>query len=188
MYLIAGLGNPGKEYEMTRHNIGFHTIDYMADKYNVKVNKLKYKALYGEARIGTEKVILIKPQTYMNNSGESLMDFVSFFKVPAENLIVISDDVSLDCGRIRVRAKGSAGGHNGLKSIIYLLQSDEFPRVRIGVGSPEHDMVNHVLGRFSKEQIPVMEDAMERAVCAVEEIIKNGVPSAMNKYNAAVKI
>ena len=126
MYLIAGLGNPGKEYEMTRHNIGFVTIDYLADKYNVKVNKLKYKALYGETRIGTEKVLLIKPQTYMNNSGESLIDFVNFFKVPVENLIVISDDVTLDYGRIRVRGKGSAGGHNGLKSIIYLLGVTDF--------------------------------------------------------------
>lgn len=186
MYLVAGLGNPGKEYEMTRHNIGFHTIDYIADKYGIKVNKLKYKALYGEARIGEEKVLLIKPHTYMNNSGESLIDFVNFFKVPVEKLIVISDDVSLDCGRIRVRGKGSAGGHNGLKSIIYMLQSDAFPRVKMGVGAPKHDMVNHVLGRFTKDEVPVMEDAIERAIGAVEEIIKNGVPSAMNKFNAAV--
>lgn len=187
MYLIAGLGNPGKEYEMTRHNIGFVTIDYLADKYNVKVNKLKYKALYGETRIGTEKVLLIKPQTYMNNSGESLIDFVNFFKVPIENLIVISDDVTLDYGRIRVRGKGSAGGHNGLKSIVYLLGSDKFPRVKIGVGAPEHDMINHVLGRFPKDQIPVMEDAIERAMGAVEEIISRGVPSAMNRFNGSGK-
>lgn len=185
MYLIVGLGNPGKEYDMTRHNIGFHTIDYIADKYNVKVNKLKYKALYGECRIGTEKVLLIKPQTYMNNSGESVIDFVNFYKVPVENIIVISDDVSLECGRIRVRGKGSAGGHNGLKSVIYHLQSDAFPRVKMGVGAPKHDMINHVLGRFSKDEIPVMEDAIKRADGAVEEIIKSGVPSAMNKFNAA---
>jgi PTH1 family peptidyl-tRNA hydrolase len=172
---------------MTRHNIGFHTIDYIADKYNVKVNKLKYKALYGETRIGTEKVLLIKPQTYMNNSGESLIDFVNFFKVPVENLIVISDDVSLETGRIRVRAKGSAGGHNGLKSIIYMLQSDEFPRVKMGVGAPKHDMINHVLGRFSRDEVPIMEDAIERAIGAVEAIITKGVPEAMNKFNAAVK-
>ena len=183
MYLVAGLGNPGKEYEMTRHNIGFHTIDYISDTLGVKVSKYKYKALYGETNIGGEKVFLIKPQTYMNNSGESLFDFVNFYKVPVSNMIIISDDVSLDYGRIRVRGKGSAGGHNGLKSIIYMLQSDEFPRVKIGVGAPEHDMVNHVLGRFSKEQIPVMEDAIIRASKAIEEIIKNGVPSAMNLYN-----
>lgn len=187
MYIVAGLGNPGKEYEMTRHNIGFITIDYLADKYNVKVNKLKYKALYGETRIGSEKVLFVKPQTYMNNSGESLIDFVNFYKVPIENLIIISDDVDLDYGRIRVRAKGSAGGHNGLKSIIYLLNSDQFPRVKIGVGAPEHDMINHVLGRFPKEKMPDMEDAVERAVLAVEEIITAGVPSAMNKYNGAKK-
>lgn len=186
MYLIAGLGNPGNEYDMTRHNIGFHTIDYLADKYGVKVNKLKYKALYGETRIGTEKVLFIKPQTYMNKSGESLIDFVNFFKVPVENLIVISDDVSLDCGRIRVRGKGSDGGHNGLKSIIYMLQSDQFPRVKMGVGAPAHDMINHVLGRFTKDEVPIMENAIERAMGAVEEIIKAGVPSAMNKFNAAV--
>lgn len=187
MYLVAGLGNPGKEYEMTRHNIGFITIDYLADKYNVKVNKLKYKALYGETRIGSEKVLLIKPQTYMNNSGESLIDFVNFFKVPIENLIVISDDVSLDYGRIRVRGKGSAGGHNGLKSIIYHLNSDAFPRVKVGVGAPEHDMINHVLGRFPKEKMPAMEDAVERAMGAVEEIITKGVPSAMNRFNGTGK-
>lgn len=185
MYLIAGLGNPGKEYDMTRHNIGFHTIDYIADKHSVKVNKLKYKALYGECRIGTEKVLLIKPQTYMNNSGESIIDFVKFYKVPIENVIIISDDVSLECGRIRVRGKGSAGGHNGLKSIIYHLQSDAFPRVKMGVGAPKHDMINHVLGRFAKDEIPVMEDAIIRADGAAEEIIKNGVSSAMNRFNAA---
>ena len=183
MYLIVGLGNPGKEYEMTRHNIGFHTIDYIADKLGVKVSKYKYKALYGESNIGGEKVFLVKPQTYMNNSGESLIDFVNFYKIPVSNVIVISDDVSLDCGRIRVRGKGSAGGHNGLKSIIYMLQSDEFPRVKMGVGAPEHDMVNHVLGRFPKEQIPTMEQAIINAAGAVEEIIKRGVPSAMNKFN-----
>ena len=185
MYLIAGLGNPGREYEMTRHNIGFHTIDYIADKYGIKVKKLKFKALYGEGMIEGEKVLLIKPQTYMNNSGESLYDFVNFFKVPVENLIVISDDVSLETGRIRVRPKGSDGGHNGLKSIIYMLQSDAFPRVKMGVGAPAHDMVNHVLGRFTREEVPVMEDAIERAIGAVEEIICRGVPSAMNRFNAA---
>lgn len=183
MYLIAGLGNPGREYEMTRHNIGFHTIDYIAGKLDVRVNKYKYKALCGEGRVGEHKVMLIKPQTYMNNSGESVFDFMSFYKLPPQRLIVISDDVSLPAGRIRVRAKGSAGGHNGLKSIIYMLESDEFPRVKIGVGAPEHDMINHVLGRFSKEEIPVMEDAIIRACGAVREIINNGAPSAMNMYN-----
>lgn len=186
MYLVVGLGNPGKQYDMTRHNIGFHTIDYIADELRVKVNKLKYKALYGECNIGGEKVILIKPQTYMNLSGESVIDFVNFFKVPAENVIVISDDISLPTGKLRIRAKGSAGGHNGLKSIIYHLQKDTFPRVKMGVGAPEHsdyDLADYVLGRFTKEQIPIMEDAIKKAKLSVEEIIKTDVQTAMNKYN-----
>lgn len=186
MYLIIGLGNPGKQYDMTRHNIGFHTIDYIADEFNVKLNKLKYKAVYGECNIYGEKTLLIKPQTYMNLSGESVMDFVNFFKVPIENVIVISDDINIEAGRLRIRPKGSAGGHNGLKSIIYLLQSDEFPRIRMGVGAPIHedyDLADFVLGRFTKEEIPVMEDAIKRACLAAKEIIRSDVQSAMNKYN-----
>ena len=139
MYLIAGLGNPGTKFEMTRHNIGFHTIDYIADKTGIKVKKLKFKALFGEGEINGEKVLLVKPQTYMNLSGESLIDFVRFYKIPVSNVIVISDDIALPTGRIRIRQKGSAGGHNGLKSIIYMLGSDEFCRVRIGVGAPEDE-------------------------------------------------
>ncbi len=186
MYLITGLGNPGRQYEMTRHNIGFHTIDYIAEQKNVKVNKLKHKALYGETEIGGEKAYLIKPQTYMNLSGESIIEFAKFYKVPPENIIVISDDISLDTGRIRVRKKGSAGGHNGLKSIIYQLGSDNFPRVKMGVGSPKHedyDLADFVLGRFTKDEIPVMEEAIIKASKAVEEIIRNGAEAAMNKYN-----
>lgn len=186
VYLIVGLGNPGKQYEMTRHNIGFHTIDYIADRNNVKINKLKFKALYGEAVIGGEKTYLIKPQTFMNLSGDSVIEFANFYKIPPENIIVINDDISLDTGRIRVRAKGSAGGHNGLKSIIYQLKSESFPRVKMGVGAPKHkdyDLADFVLGRFTKEEIPVMEEAIEKASKAVEEIIRNGAQSAMNKYN-----
>ena len=188
MYLIAGLGNPGTKYEMTRHNIGFHTIDYIADELGVKVKKLKYKGLYGECEIGGEKVLLLKPQTFMNLSGESIVEFVKFFKIPVENVIIISDDISLDTGRIRVRPKGSAGGHNGLKSIIYMLSSDAFPRIRIGVGAPGHsdyDLADYVLGRFSKEEITVLEDAIIKAYKAAQEIIKRGVESAMNKFNSA---
>jgi PTH1 family peptidyl-tRNA hydrolase len=186
MYLVVGLGNPGKQYEMTRHNIGFHTIDYIADQNKVKINKLKYKALYGETTIGGEKVYLVKPQTFMNLSGDSVIEFANFYKIPPENIIVINDDISLDTGRIRVRAKGSAGGHNGLKSIIYQLKSDNFPRVKMGVGAPKHedyDLADYVLGRFTKDEIPVMEDAIIKASKAVEEIIKNGAQSAMNKCN-----
>ena len=187
MYLVVGLGNPGKQYEMTRHNIGFHTIDYIADELGVKVNKLKYKALYGETVIGGEKVYLVKPQTFMNLSGDSIIEFSRFYKIPPENIIVINDDISLETGRIRVRTKGSAGGHNGLKSIIYQLQSDNFPRVKMGVGSPKHedyDLADYVLGRFGKDEIPVMEDAIIKASKAVEEIISRGTQSAMNKYNS----
>ena len=187
MYLIVGLGNPGKQYDMTRHNIGFHTIDYIADECGAKLNKLKFKAVYGEAAIGGEKVYLVKPQTYMNLSGDSVYEMSKFYKIPPENIIVINDDISLDTGRIRVRGKGSAGGHNGLKSIIYRLGSDTFPRVKMGVGAPTHedyDLADFVLGRFTKEEIPVMEKAIIKAHTAVEEIIKNGVEAAMNKCNA----
>jgi PTH1 family peptidyl-tRNA hydrolase len=142
--------------------------------------------LYGETTIGGEKVYLVKPQTFMNLSGDSVIEFANFYKIPPENIIVINDDISLDTGRIRVRAKGSAGGHNGLKSIIYQLKSDNFPRVKMGVGAPKHedyDLADYVLGRFTKDEIPVMEDAIIKASKAVEEIIKNGAQSAMNKCN-----
>ena len=187
MFIIAGLGNPGLRYHMTRHNIGFHTIDYMADNLNVKVNKSKYNALYGETEIEGEKTLLIKPQTFMNLSGDSIIDFVKFYKIPVENVIVISDDVSLETGRIRVRAKGSAGGHNGLKSIIYQLRSEDFPRIKIGVGAPPnpgYNLADYVLGRFTKDEIPVLEEAIIKASKAACEIIKSGTASAMNLYNS----
>ena len=186
MYLIAGLGNPGTQYEMTRHNIGFEVIDYIADKYNVKVKKLKYKSLFADTVIGGEKVLLVKPQTYMNLSGEAIRDFAHFYKIPVENIIIISDDINFTAGRMRIREKGSAGGHNGLKSIIYQLNSDNFPRIKMGVDSPlreKMDLADFVLARFGKEEIPVLEDAIVRCSKAVEEIIKNGCQSAMNKYN-----
>ena len=186
MYLVAGLGNPGTQYDMTRHNIGFHVIDYIADEYGVSVKKLKLKGLCGEINIGGEKVLLLKPQTYMNLSGESIRDFASFFKIPVENIIVINDDIYLDSGKVRIRKSGSAGGHNGLKSIIYQLNSDAFPRIRLGVNSPlrgHQDLADFVLSRFSKEEIPVLEEAIIRAKKAVEEIVKNNIDSAMNKYN-----
>ena len=186
MYLVAGLGNPGKEYDMTRHNIGFHTIDYIADELGVKIKKLKYKAIYGECDINGEKVLLVKPQTYMNLSGESISEFVKFFKIPTENVIIISDDIALETGRIRIRKKGSAGGHNGLKNIIYMLNSENFNRIRIGVGAPTHpdyDLKDFVLGRFTKDEIPVLEESIIKSYNAVEEIIKRGADSAMNKFN-----
>lgn len=187
MYIIAGLGNPGREYDMTRHNIGFEVIDYLAEQYNVKVNKLKFKSLYGETNLGGEKVYLVKPQTYMNLSGEAIREFCAFYKIPSENVIIINDDISLEAGKVRIRRKGSAGGHNGLKSIIYQLGTDEFPRIKMGVGAPKHegyDLADYVLGRFTKDEIPVLEDAIIRASKAAAEIVRAGVDSAMNKYSS----
>ena len=186
MYIIVGLGNPGKEYAHTRHNVGFETIDILADRMGIEIEEKKHKGLCGKGILAGQKVILLKPQTYMNLSGDSVGEMAQFYKIPPENIIVINDDISLDVGRIRVRPKGSAGGHNGLKSIIYRLNSDTFPRVKMGVGAPKHedyDLADFVLSRFTKEEIPVMEDAIVKAEKAVAEIIKNGVQSAMNKYN-----
>jgi len=186
MYLVVGLGNPGDNYKMTRHNIGFEVIDYMAKQYNIRINKLKFKALYGECNINGEKVYLVKPQTYMNLSGESVAEFAGFFKIKPENIIVIHDDISLKAGRMRIRTKGSDGGHNGIKNIIYLLKSDEFPRIKIGVGSPEnkdYDLADYVLGRFTKDEIPVLEDVIIKTVKAAELIISGRADMAMNRYN-----
>ncbi len=186
-YIIAGLGNPGKEYDMTRHNIGFEVIDYLSDKYNVKVNKLKFKSLYAETKVSGKKVYLLKPQTFMNLSGEAIREFSSFFKIPSSNIIIINDDISLEAGKIRLRRKGSAGGHNGLKSIIYQLKTDEFPRIKMGVGAPkheDHDLADFVLGKFSKEEIPILENAIIKAAKAAEEIVSIGIDSAMNKYSS----
>ncbi len=186
MYLIAGLGNPGREYQMTRHNIGFHAIDRLADLYGIKVNKLKYKSLWGECAIGGEKAIIVKPQTYMNLSGEAISEFARFYKIEPDNIIIIHDDVSLAPGRMRIRPKGSAGGHNGLKSIIYCLSSDEFVRIKIGVGAPEHkeyDLADYVLGHFTKDEIPVLEEVIDRSIKAAETVIRSGVQTAMNKFN-----
>ena len=184
MIVIAGLGNPEKKYFGTRHNIGFDVIDALSDKYNIELTETKFKAAYGKGRIGNERVILVKPLTYMNLSGEAIRPLCDYFKVDTtSDLIVISDDVELDEGNIRVRPKGSAGGHNGLKNIIKLLGHDEFSRVRVGVGKKpkEYDMVNWVLGHF--EAAVLIKEGKERAVAAIEEIIENGVDSAMNKYN-----
>ena len=186
MLIIAGLGNPGKEYENTRHNAGFMVMDALAEKIGADISEKKHKALCGKGVIGGEKVILMKPQTYMNSSGESIRAAADYYKVDPEDILIVYDDISLAPGQLRIRAKGSAGGHNGLKSIIYRLNSDTFPRVKMGVGAPKHedyDLADFVLGRFTKEEIPVMEDAIVKAEKAVAEIIKNGVQSAMNKYN-----
>lgn len=186
MYIVAGLGNPGNEYNMTRHNIGFEVIDYMAAGQKVKLNKIKFKGVYGECSIAGEKVILLKPQTYMNLSGNSIREICEYYKVMPENVIIVCDDIALDSGKIRIRKKGGAGGHNGLKSIIYNLKSEEFVRLRMGVGAPktdEWDLADFVLGKFSKKDIPIMETAIKRAVDAIGDIIKENAEYAMNKYN-----
>lgn len=186
MYIIAGLGNPESKYDHTRHNIGFHAIDVLCDKYNIRLNKLKFKACFGDGIIGGEKVILAKPQTYMNLSGESIRDMAAFYKIPTENIIIIFDDISLDTGRMRIRPTGSSGGHNGIKSIIYQLNSDKFPRIKLGIGAPPHsdfDLADYVLGRFTSEEIKTLEPVLLDTADAVECIIKNGIERAMNKYN-----
>lgn len=185
MFIIVGLGNPGKKYETTRHNVGFHSIDIIARRNQIEINKLKHKALYGEGFISTEKTILIKPQTFMNRSGESLLDVVKYYKIPAEQLILIYDDIDILVGSIRIREKGSAGTHNGMKSIVYQLQTDLFPRIRIGVGRPQNqDLADYVLSPFPKQEISLMREAIERASLAAEEIVTQGIQKAMNKYNA----
>lgn len=183
MFLIVGLGNPGKQYENTRHNVGFDAIDNISKEYNIPVNREKFKGIYGEGIISGERVILLKPKTFMNLSGESIREVVNFYKIVNNNIIVIYDDISLDTGRLRIRLQGSSGGHNGIKSVISNLSTDEFPRVKIGVGHPQFDLIPHVLGRFSKEDRKVVEEVIVAAASAVQTIIGTGIEEAMNKYN-----
>ena len=185
MYLIAGLGNPTREYEKTRHNVGFEAIDILADKAGTTVTEKKHKALYGKGYIGGQKVILAKPQTYMNLSGESIREIADFYKIEPENIIILCDDINLAEGQLRIRLKGSAGGHNGLKNIISHLGTQEFPRIRIGVGEKPRgmDLADYVLGRFPKEQQAVMEEAYRDAAEAACMMIEDGADAAMNHYN-----
>ncbi len=186
MYLVVGLGNPGREYTMTRHNIGFETLEHMAVTHGAKINKLKLKGVCGECNIAGEKIILLKPQTYMNLSGECVKEYCDYYKIPPEKVIVICDDIALDAGKLRIRAKGGAGGHNGLKSIIYSLRSEEFIRIRMGIGEPETDkwdLADFVLAKFTKKDIPVMEAAITRTIDAIADIVGQGVGYAMNKHN-----
>lgn len=186
MYLVAGLGNPGKQYDMTRHNIGFEVIDFIAEQLNVKVNKLKFKALYGEARIGAEKVLLVKPQTFMNLSGESVSELLNYYKLDPENeLLVIFDDICLAPGGLRIRKKGSAGGHNGIKNIIAQLGTQNFMRVKVGVGEKPKgwDLADYVLGRFEACDRKKVEEAILDAVTATEMILQGEIDQAMNDFN-----
>lgn len=186
MYIIAGLGNPTKQYENTRHNAGFCVIDYLSETYQIPVKQAGYKALYGSGYIEGQKVLLLKPQTFMNLSGESIRAAMDFYKIdPEEELIVVYDDISLDPGQLRVRGKGSAGGHNGIKNIILHTGGQKFPRVRVGVGQkPEgYDLADYVLGHFSKEDQKLMDEAFQEAGKAVAAIVTEGIDAAMNKFN-----
>ena len=189
MYIIAGLGNPTREYEKTRHNVGFDTIDVLADKLNTSVDEKKFKGLYGRGIIAGEKVILLKPQTFMNLSGESVREAADFYKVDPEHIIVIYDDISLNPGQIRIRKKGSAGGHNGIKNMIAQLGTDTFQRIKVGVGEKPkgYDLAAYVLGHFHGEDLELMEEGYEKAISATEEILKGEIDAAMNEYNRKVK-
>ena len=185
MYLVVGLGNPGKEYEGTRHNIGFAAVDYIADKYNIELNRIKFKGVYGEGFIGGEKVILLKPTTYMNLSGECIRPVCDYYKVDPSECIVAFDDISLEPGKIRIRKKGRAGGHNGIKSIISCLGTDAFPRLKFGVGDKpkQMDLADYVLGRFNSEDEAIVAKELEKACNAIECMVTEGYDAAMNKYN-----
>lgn len=188
-YLVVGLGNPGVNYERTRHNVGFRALDALAEALGARVDRAKFRGLYGQAEADGLKLILLKPQTFMNDSGLSVMDAARFYKVPPERVLVLFDDISLDVGRLRVRADGSAGGHNGIKSIIGCLNSQSFPRVKIGVGAkphPDYDLASWVLSSFSASEEKTLAPAIKRAAQAALAVMQDGVPSAANRFNGAV--
>lgn len=188
MYIIAGLGNPGKKYENTRHNMGFLAVDLLAEKYNIKVNKLKFKALVGEGRIADQKVLLIKPQTYMNLSGESIRMALEYYKAEPQNLIVIYDDIDIPTGMMRIRKKGSAGTHNGMRNILYHIQTEDFPRIRVGIGSgKKEDLIDYVTGGVSKNEGALLENSLRKAAEGAACIVEKGIEKAMNEYNVRPK-
>ena len=188
MFVIVGLGNPGTKYENTRHNMGFKTIDVLSEKFGIKVDKLKFKSLIGEGIVHGAKVILVKPQTFMNLSGEAVRDIVSFYKVPMENLLVVYDDIDLDTGTFRIRKQGSSGTHNGMRNIIYLLQDDSFPRVRIGIGSfLKNDLINYVTGDVCKEEAELLYPVIMKVADAIDQYIESGIDIAMNRFNVRKK-
>ena len=185
-FIIVGLGNIGKQYEKTRHNIGFIAIDYIAEKLGVRIDRVKFNSTVAEASFGGQRVLLMKPTTLMNNSGVAIGEAASFYKIPAERVLVLHDEISFDPGIIRIRRKGSAGGHNGIKSVIAHLSSEDFPRIKIGVGkkpSPDYDLVDFVLGRFPEKDLSLIGERLEDIYSASEEIIRGNIDSAMNKYS-----
>ena len=185
MYLIVGLGNPEPEYSFTRHNMGFDVINKLSEKFDIKISKSGFKAIYGTGEIESEKVILCKPQTYMNLSGDSVAEMVKYYKIPLENIIIIYDDIDVEPGTIKIRKKGGPGGHNGMKSLVHSLQTEEFARIRVGTGSCENkeDLINYVIGKTSNDEYRELLNGINLATDAVVEIIKNGIDIAMNKFN-----
>lgn len=185
MYLVVGLGNPGIEYEKTRHNMGFQTIDKLANHYEIAITRRKFEGLYGDGRIKGEKVILLKPQTFMNLSGKCIAPFMEYYKLELENIMIVYDDMEIEPGFIKIRKKGGAGSHNGMKSIIQELQTQEFARVRVGIGEPQNkqESIAHVIGAVEKEEWEILEQGTDLAVKAVESIIEEGIDIAMNQFN-----
>lgn len=185
-FIIVGLGNPGKQYELTRHNAGFLFADLLADKNGVKINKIQFKAVTASLTLGGVKCLLMKPQTFMNNSGEAVRQAASFYKIPPERILVVFDDISIPCGRLRIRRKGSDGGHNGIKSIIYHLNSDAFPRVKLGVGEkphPDYDLADWVLSQFKKDELALLREAAKKTCSAAELIVAGDIDKAMSSFN-----
>lgn len=185
-YIVVGLGNPDRKYENTRHNAGFIMVDYIAEKLNIKINRIKFKSVVGEGTINGSKVLFMKPSTYMNNSGEAVVEAMNFYKVPAENVIVLLDDINLDVGKMRIRSKGSDGGQKGMRSIIYLSGKDNFPRVKIGIGKkphPDYELAAWVLSKFTNDESKLLETVAENSLNTVELIIKGEIQKAMNLYN-----
>ena len=186
-FLIVGLGNPGNKYTLTRHNAGFLCLDMLSEKLNFRIDRLKYKSLMADTNIGGHRCIVMKPQTFMNNSGEAVRECAAFYKIPPEKVIVIYDDISLDVGKLRIRRKGTDGGHNGIKSIIYHLNSDQFPRIKVGCGKkphPDYDLADWVLSEFKKDEQKALEPALENACKAIELLLDNQIDKAMNLYNS----
>ena len=185
-FLVVGLGNPDRKYENTRHNAGFMMLDYIADKFGARVNRVKFKSTVGEGRIGMHRVLFMKPSTYMNNSGEAVVEAMNFYKIPAENVVVLLDDINLDVGKMRIRSKGSDGGQNGMKNIIYLSGSDKFPRVKIGIGNkpnPNYDLAAWVLSKFTNDELKTLEQIGENTADAVGLILDGKTQEAMNRFN-----
>lgn len=186
-FIVVGLGNPGNKYTLTRHNSGFLCLDMLSKKFNFRIDRLKFKSLICDTKINGHRCIVMKPQTFMNNSGEAVRECASFYKIPPERVIVIYDDISLDVGKLRIRRKGTDGGHNGIKSIIYHLNSDQFPRIKVGCGKkphPDYDLADWVLSEFKKDEQKSLEPALENACKALELLLDNQIDKAMNLYNS----